>query len=153
MLLLEAAIKPPEKAAIVCLEWISSHTAHLLLVWLVLPGNAWDSLSSGPERSQPNQTAWPMAFSFSPLAFLVSTWWTVTGLAKSSRTVGVQTRDEAGDFQKQHALEAQMPLFWGETQKPQPIAPRMEEAQGACYTHSGDCQEVKEVATFHLQAV
>lgn len=31
MLLLEAAVKPLEKAPIVCLEWISSHTAHLLL--------------------------------------------------------------------------------------------------------------------------
>ena len=31
LLLLEAAVKPLEKAPIVCLEWISSHTAHLLL--------------------------------------------------------------------------------------------------------------------------
>lgn len=96
LLLLEASVQPLEKAPIVCLEWISSH----ICCCLGCAEDAWSSLAYGPERNQLNQTAWPMAFSFPQLAFLVSTWWTVTGLAKSVRAIGVRTRDEARDFHK-----------------------------------------------------
>lgn len=70
MLLLEALVKPLEKAPIVCLEWISSR----ICCCLGCAEDAWSSLAYEPERNQPNQTARLMAFSFPHLAFLVSTW-------------------------------------------------------------------------------
>lgn len=117
LLLLEAAVKPLEKAPY-CLSRVDFQPHCPSAAWLVLAENAWGALSYWPERNQPNQTAWL-------LAFLLSTWWAVTGLA-----VGVQTREEARGFQKQNAHRY--------TYSPPLLASRMEAAQDGCYAHLGD---------------
>lgn len=106
LLLLEAAVKPLEKAPIVCLEWISSHTAHLLLsglCWLRMPGAPYPMGLRGTSLTkQPGP--WPFPSLIWPFWFSPGGW--SLALPKCSSAIGVQSRDEARDFQKQHALEA-----------------------------------------------